>query len=112
MPCARSHDTSASRPSGQLANDASCPDRIAASILSLATSMPTSLLFCAILRFPSLLVRAPGPCNCSGLRKTPRLSHAPLQALALGTYGLRCGDGRWLEQPPVRTLCTNRLHKG
>ena len=49
--------------------------------LSLATSMPTIVLFCAILRLPSLRVRAPGPCNCSGLGKTPDLSLAPSQAM-------------------------------
>ena len=53
---------------------------------------------------PSLLVRAPGPCNCSGLRKTPDLSLAPPQASALGVNGLRSSDGRLRQQPPVRTF--------
>ena len=79
--CCLTHFTSWRRPDGVFANDASALARSATSTLSLATSMPTIVLLCAILRLPSLHVRARSPCNCSGLRKTLELSLAPSQAM-------------------------------
>ncbi len=79
-------DASSRRPSGLFANDASGPNRIATSILSLATSMPTSLLFCAILR---LL-----PCS-SGLEAHPTVRvKEDTTPVPRSTTGLCLGDLR------------------
>src|SRR4029077_8631523 len=59
--------------------------------------MPTIVPFCAILQLPSLLVRAQGPCNCSGLGRHRICPSLRYRLHALGTYGLRSGDGRLLE---------------
>ena len=72
------------RTAALVAKDASAPNRIAASIFSLATSMPTTTCFCVILHIPSLLVRALGPMQLFGFGKTPDLALAPLQASCLG----------------------------
>src|ERR1700737_1770728 len=95
MPPSSSH--SSRRPSAVLAKGASAPNRIAASIFPFATSMPTIVPFCAILQLPSLLVRAQGPCNCSGLGRHRICPSLHYRLHALGTYGLRSGDGRLLE---------------
>src|SRR4029077_17732725 len=59
--------------------------------------MPTIVPFCAILQLPSLLVRAQGPCNCSGLGRHRICPSLRYRLHALATYGLRSGDGRLLE---------------
>src|ERR1700682_364969 len=62
-------------------------ERMHASTLSFATSIPTTTrLLCAIIQLPSLLGPGSKPMQLFGLRKTPDLSLAPRQALAaLGT---------------------------
>ena len=53
---------------------------------------------------PSLLVRAPRPCNCSGLRKTPDLSLASPQVPPLVATGSDPATGGWLDNRPFATL--------
>src|SRR6202035_5938370 len=71
-------------------------ERMHASTLSLATSIPTTMRsFCAIIQLPSLLGSGSKPVQLFGLRKTPDLSLAPRQALAaFEHHGLRSSDGR------------------
>src|ERR1700693_5894439 len=80
-------------------------ERIHASTLSLATSIPTTTRsFCAIIQLPSLLGPGSKPMQLFGLRKTPDLSHAPRQALGLrARTGSDSATGGWSE-PPVRTF--------
>src|SRR5580700_1654205 len=93
--CLRSHAISLRRPCAVLRN--ACRndnERMHASTLSLATSMPTTMRsFCAIIQLPSLLGPGSKPMQLFGLRKTPDLSLAPRQALwPSSTNGLRSSE--------------------
>src|ERR1700739_556057 len=95
--CLRSHAINWRRPSALLGNvPRRDSDRMHASTLSLATSIPTTTRsLCAIIQLPSLLGPGSKPMQLFGLRKTPDLSHAPRQALGpMSTNGLRSSDGR------------------
>src|SRR6476660_2087780 len=86
--CLRSQPISARRPSALLGNICRRDnERMHASTLSFATSIPTTTrLPCVIIQLPSLLGPGSKPVQLFGLRKTPDLSLAPRQALAaLGT---------------------------
>jgi hypothetical protein len=55
--------------------------------------------------FPSLLVRALTPMQLFGFKEdTGPVPRSP-SGFASGDHGLRSGDGRLLQQPPVRQLC-------
>src|ERR1700674_5665496 len=84
-------------------------ERMHASTLSLATSIPTTMRsFCAIIQFPSLLGPGSKPMQLFGLRKTPDLSLAPRQALvALRTKRAQIQRRAVLQEPPVRTFWQN-----
>src|ERR1700730_4148149 len=81
-------------------------ERMHASTLSLATSIPTTTRsFCAIIQFPSLLGPGSKPMQRFGLRKIPDLSLAPRQALvALRTKRAQTQQRAVLREPPVRTF--------
>src|SRR6202166_1805717 len=84
-------------------------ERMDASTLSLATSIPTTTRsFCAIIQFPSLLGPGSKPRQLFGLRKIPDLSLAPRQALvALRTKRAQIQRRAVLQDPPVRTFWQN-----
>src|SRR5207302_3612022 len=70
MPLRSSQAISSASPSGVLGADRRSPSpRIQASTFFLATSRPTTPTFCAILRLPSLLVRALTPLQLFGLKE-------------------------------------------
>src|ERR1700739_1954125 len=95
--CLRSHAINWRRPSALLGNvPRRDSDRMHASTLSLATSIPTTTRsFCAIIQLPSLLGPGSKPMQLFGLRKTPDLSLAPRQAVVpYARNGLRSSDGR------------------
>src|SRR5437868_1553198 len=73
-----------------------------ASAFSLATSIPTILPCCAILPFPSLLVRALTPMQLCGLKEAPDLSLALPQGLPLVVTGSGPATGGGCSRPPVR----------
>src|SRR5262249_5610740 len=87
-------------------------DRIATSSLSLETSMPTTVVFCAIFQLPSLLGAGSRPMQLFGLKEDIGLSLAPSQALAFGVYGLRpTTGGCWTSRPFAHSAKIAR-HKG
>src|SRR5208337_5553664 len=55
--------------------------------------------------FPSLLVRALTPMQLFGFKEDAGPVPRSPTGSAFGVYGLRSGDGRLLQQPPVRRLC-------
>src|SRR5437868_5831316 len=73
-----------------------------ASAFSLAISIPTILPCCAILPFPSLLVRALTPMQLCGLKEAPDLSLALPQGLPLVVTGSGPATGGCCSRPPVR----------
>src|SRR5215469_15447652 len=76
------------------------------------TSMPTILEFCAILRLPSLLVRAPTPLQLFGLKEdTGSVPRSPSGSTS-GGHGLRSSDGRFSNNRPFAYSLPSSAHKG
>src|SRR5882762_1240040 len=83
-----------------------------ASAFSLATSIPTILPCCAILPFPSLLVRALTPMQLFGLKEAPDLSLALPQGLPLVATGSGPATGGCVHSRPLAYVRKFSAHKG
>src|SRR5438094_1031984 len=83
-----------------------------ASAFSLATSIPTILPCCAILPFPSLLVRALTPMQLCGLKEAPDLSLALPQGLPLVVTGSGPATAAAVHGRPFAYTLKFPAHKG